>query len=164
MELRFPQMPRSAIPWETRFWVKVNKNGPIPAHRPDLGPCWLWTAALNYGYGVFCRTGSKTEGAHRISLELAGKLPPSPLVPDHLCRVRACVNPDHMEPVTRGANVLRGEGISVRNALVTHCPAGHPYTAENTRHYKTPIGRGRKCRTCHREWERARQGAQRKAG
>src|SRR5687767_3489091 len=40
-----------------RFWAKVNKNGPIPEHRPDLGPCWLWTAALTKGYGQFRLNG-----------------------------------------------------------------------------------------------------------
>ena len=148
--------------WEERFWAKVNKDGPIPANRPDLGPCWQWTAALSLGYGIFCRQGSRTEGAHRISLELAGRLPPKPLEPDHLCRNRACVNPDHMEAVTHRVNDLRGVGAAARNAVVTHCPAGHEYTPENTRYQRSPTPNGfpyRKCRTCHREWERARQRA-----
>jgi len=48
-------MPRVAVSTEERFWPKVDKNGPIPAHRPDLGPCWIWTGSTikNSGYGKF---------------------------------------------------------------------------------------------------------------
>jgi len=47
------RLPESAT-LEDRFWAKVDKNGPVPAHRPELGPCWIWTAArFKRGYGKF---------------------------------------------------------------------------------------------------------------
>lgn len=76
---------------------------------------------------------------------------PDDLTLDHLCRVRACVNPDHMEPVTIRENALRGETAAARNAAQTHCPQGHEYTGENT--YVTTAG-SRRCRTCTREYVR----------
>ena len=46
--------PPKTMPLEDRFWAKVDKNGPVPAHRPELGPCWIWTAArFKRGYGKF---------------------------------------------------------------------------------------------------------------
>jgi len=83
--------------------------------------CWLWQGPLSpNGYG---RTSKWY--AHRAMYEiLMGPIPPR-LVIDHLCRVRRCVNPDHMEVVTRGENVLRGETVSARAARQTHCKRGH---------------------------------------
>jgi len=62
------------------------------------------------------------------------------------------VNPDHLEVVTFAENTRRGFGISTWNRLKTHCPAGHPYSAENT--YIHPRSNGRICRTCARERDR----------
>jgi len=56
---------------------------------------------------------------------------PEGLVIDHLCRVRNCVNPAHMEPVTNTENVLRGTGPTAVNAQKTHCKHGHPLTPDN---------------------------------
>lgn len=58
---------------------------------------------------------------------------PKPLVIDHLCRVRRCVNPAHMEVVLITTNVMRGEGAPARHARKTHCKNGHAFTAETTR-------------------------------
>jgi hypothetical protein len=118
-------------------------------------PCVVWTGAKQRdGYGTFQMDG-KSSLAHRVSYEaLVGQVPTG-LELDHLCRVRACVRPDHLEPVTTRVNVLRGEGPTAVNAAKTHCPQGHPYSPENTR--KRPCGR-RMCRTCDRarkrEWKR----------
>jgi hypothetical protein len=65
---------------------------------------------------------------------------------DHLCRVRNCVNPEHLEIVTKGENLRRG--WEARRALVIECRRGHPFNDENT--YLPPRG-GRECRTCRRE-------------
>lgn len=132
-----------------RFWEKVDQDGVAPEHNASLGPCWLWTAAVNKetGYGAFGATAGKVVLAHRWSYEAhVGRIPPG-LVIDHLCRVRCCVRPDHLEAVTELANIRRGDSASTRNALVTHCPRGHAYTPENTR-----VADGkRSCRTCSRE-------------
>lgn len=121
-----------------RFMAKVDKDAP--------NGCWLWTAALDDGgYGVFGVTSSCTRKAHRFAYEnLVGPIPAG-LQLDHLCRVRNCVNPDHLEPVTPRVNVLRGVGPTAKNAAKTHCIHGHPFDAKNT--YTDPRGR-RDCRKC----------------
>lgn len=126
-----------------RFWSKVNKTE----------TCWDWIAGKNhYGYGSFAvrREGEWFRAqAHRVAYEaLVGPIPEG-LTIDHLCRNAACVNPAHMEPVTRGENVLRGVGPSAQHARQTHCVRGHPLSGDNV--YITP-GRGvRQCIACRRE-------------
>lgn len=136
-----------------RFWPKVNKAGPISIHRPDLGSCWLWTASLTKpgGHGKFWIGGSFTT-AHRASYEiLVGPIPDGRQL-DHLCRVRHCVNPAHLEPVSSGENTLRGVSFAAVNAAKDCCPSGHLYDEANTRIY-----RGRRyCRTCNQNGGQAR--------
>lgn len=115
----------------------------------DANGCWLWTGARSSnGYGAVS-IGGRVVGAHRAVYELLAGPIPAGLQLDHLCRVRRCVNPAHLEPVTARENQLRGV-----HGLKTHCPAGHPYDEENT--YIHP-GRGvRDCRLCRRESARRR--------
>lgn len=81
--------------------------GVEPAHAPDLGPCWLWTAHVNDdGYGVL-KVEGRTRPAHIWSYEYHVGEVPTGLELDHLCRVRACVNPWHLDPVTHAENVRR---------------------------------------------------------
>jgi hypothetical protein len=126
-----------------RFWGKVEKTD----------TCWVWTAGKNhYGYGSYAvRRGDGwfRAQAHRLAYEeLVGPIPAG-LTVDHICRNRACVNPTHMELVTRGENVLRGTGPSAEHARQTHCKRGHPF--EEPHVY---LWRGRRyCRTCQRERE-----------
>jgi hypothetical protein len=135
-----------------RFWRKVNMDGSIPAHRPDLGPCWEWTASRNqYGYSSF-RLGPRMVRGHRFAYELLVEPIPPGLDIDHLCRNRGCVNPAHLEPVAERINVLRGDTLPAANVLKTHCPYGHPYSPENTR--IGPKGK-RYCRACNVEYARA---------
>ena len=125
---------------DDRFWTKVDKSGP--------GDCWLWTGNIcsDTGYGRFHYRGRNVK-AHRISyVATYGEHDPE-LVIDHLCRVRHCVNPDHMEVVTVGENTNRGCGPLANKARAQECPQGHPYTPENT--YSSPTHR-RMCRTCKR--------------
>lgn len=139
-----------------RFWPKVNKHGPIPDYRPELGPCWVWTAAMaTGGYGAF-GVGRRKVYAHRFAYELLVGPIPEGLEIDHLCRVRACVNPTHLEAVTHRENDIRGFGASGIHARKTHCFRGHPFDENNT--YKRANGK-RVCRTCTLE----RQNKRRKA-
>ena len=111
-----------ARPIMERFWEKVQVNP---------GACWLWTGSKDpgYGYGRFGvgyrkeRT-LKTVLAHRYLYEaMVGKVPDG-LELDHLCRNPSCVNPSHLQPISKSENSLRGDN---RNRRKTHCPRGHPY-------------------------------------
>src|SRR6267142_4141502 len=129
---------------DARFWKKVDKNGPIPPDRPDLGPCWIWRGTLTQGgYGRVRR--GRAPGirypAHLVAYFTLRGIIPEGLEPDHLCRIRRCVHPWHIEPVTHKVNMERGG-----NALKTQCPRGHEYSNNNT--MKNAKG-GRYCRTCH---------------
>lgn len=141
---------------ESRFWSKVDKNGPVPAIRPDLGSCWVWTKALNKGYGAFGDGHKKVRGSHIVAYELLIGQVPDGLELDHLCRNHACVNPSHLEPVTHRENTMRGLNMTAIEAVVTHCPQGHPYDEANT----TIRGGKRFCRECARiakrlDWKRS---------
>ena len=134
---------------EELFWSKVDKNGPLPIHRPDLGPCWLWIGAASNGYGNL-KIAGRTVKAYRVSYEWTFGIIPPGLQPDHLCRVRRCVRPTHFEITTPRVNTLRGDTITGRNARKTHCAHGHEYTEANT--YRlveaaSPYPR-RSCRIC----------------
>ena len=112
---------------------------------PNSG-CWLWmgTGDAN-GYGMFRRTRSRAMSrAHRVAFELFIGPIPATLILDHKCRVRGCVNPDHLEPVTYKENAVRGD-TGINSARKTHCPAGHEYNERNT--YLDKSGR-RHCRPC----------------
>lgn len=93
---------------ERAFFARVTEAG--------TESCWRWNGARNEsGYGLFIsRTYQLRVRAHRFSYEfLRAQIPPG-LVLDHLCRVRLCVNPWHVEPVTDGVNVKRGAGTAGR--------------------------------------------------
>jgi hypothetical protein len=147
----------------TDFWKKVDKNGPTSIVRPELGPCWVWTACVDRdGYAVFV-LARKTHRGHKYAYESElGEEVPAGLELDHLCRVRRCVRPSHLEPVMGRVNQLRGEGFPARNVAKTHCPKGHPYDGDNL--VRTRDGRAcRECgRTRSRELWRAKFGALRR--
>lgn len=146
---------------EDRFWSHVDKHGPLPTWAPFLGPCWLWTASLKTGYGQFAINRSQNVGAHVYSYELTHGAISLDLVLDHLCRVRACCNPAHLEAVTHRENTLRGINPPANNARKTHCHKGHPFDEENT-----AVGRwtgARVCITCRREHDARRVRDRRKS-
>lgn len=124
-------------PPDERFWAKVDKTD----------TCWLWTAYISPdGYGRFDRLRAMGEqSAHRIAYVLLVGPIPDGLELDHLCRVRHCVNPLHLEAVTHAENVRRGRS-GAHLGERTHCPRGHEYTRENTYVHRNK----RSCRECRR--------------
>lgn len=124
---------------------------------PNSG-CWLWFGAWSpqTGYGFI-----NGDLAHRVSYRLFTGPIPGGLQIDHLCRMRCCVNPDHLEAVTCKTNIQRGETgktAAKRQQAKTHCKAGHPYSVENTILVPGRAGRGgRVCRICQRGYELRRQ-------
>jgi len=123
-----------------RFWSKVNKTD----------TCWLWTGGVdNKGYAGLS-FGDVRVLAHRLAWVDANGPVPDGLQLDHLCRVRHCVNPAHLEPVTPGENVRRGDAgawLAEWWRVQPTCRRGHPWTGENTR----VTSRGyRLCRACSR--------------
>ena len=134
----------------SRFWAKVDKTE----------DCWNWTASTHRdGYGRLAKPGHNAGMVftHRYAYELLVGPIPEGLELDHLCRNRACVNPDHMEPVTHAVNVLRGISPQAENARKTACHQGHPFSGTNL--YVYPGG-GRHCRACRKARDRARRAAQ----
>lgn len=124
-----------------RLWSRIERQ-------PD--GCWLWAGPVKAnGYGVIGRGGrGNTDYVHRVMYELIIGPIPEGLCIDHLCRVRACCNPSHLEAVTYSVNVSRG----LRSALNTHCRAGHARTPENL--IRNGV-RSTRCRPCNVERLRA---------
>lgn len=141
-------MPLRAIP--ERSYTKDSSWSSLREkieHYLDKQPdgCWIWTRVKTpSGYGQV-RWGGKMVSVHRAYLSEVGYLLPDDLVIDHLCRNRACSNPDHLELVTNRTNILRGIGLAALNAVKTQCKYGHEFTPENT--YVTKTG-ARMCREC----------------
>jgi hypothetical protein len=126
------------MPARMKFWERIERTP----------TCWLWTGPLDRdGYGITHAKGVRL--AHRLSWVLHRGPIPKPLQIDHLCRVRACVNPDHLELVTAVENVMRGQGPTAVHARQTHCINGHPFDELNTTVETSRDGRQRRrCRTC----------------
>ncbi len=109
--------------------------------------CWLWTGPTNRGYGRATIRGRKMTAHRAVYLTMRGPIPPGRHIHlDHLCRNKMCVNPDHMEIVSRRENILRGQAPTALNARKTHCIHGHEFTPDNT---MIRSGGSRKCRICH---------------
>ena len=129
-----------------RVWSKVRMTG----------WCWEWIGAKTDGYGTIGINYSRVR-AHRFMYILANGPINSNLTIDHLCRNRGCVNPDHLESVSLGVNILRGNGHCAINARKTHCKRGHVFSGRNL----MLVPGGRKCRACHNNkvkmWYRRRR-------
>jgi HNH endonuclease len=123
--------PWSQTPLIDRFEEKY-----IP--EPNCG-CWLWIGAISqYGYGRML-VGGRLVLAHRFSYQTYKGPLIQGLELDHLCRMRCCVNPDHLEQVEHIENVRRGAVIE------THCKWGHPWDEKKT----WMNGKWRFCRACN---------------
>jgi hypothetical protein len=128
---------------EDRFWAKVAKTD----------TCWLWVGAKSpYGYGRV-RIDGKIQIAHRVSYALNGRELIDGLVIDHLCGVKSCVNPEHLEQVTQTENVTRAPHPG---------PIGQRWTKNGLGSKELgpcgtsgPYGRGCRCDAC-RAWNAAR--------
>jgi len=136
--------------WQMRFEQKISPE-------PNSG-CWIWAGASNrLGYGRF-NINQKIEYAHRLSWQLhKGEIPTDKQI-DHLCRVRLCVNPDHMEVVSHRTNSLRGMGVGGINSRKTHCKNGHELSGANL---KLTLGdmyrcQHRRCVQCAKAYENKR--------
>lgn len=124
-------MPK-VLDHDAYFWSKVQPTG----------FCWLWTGTTHKeGYGIIKRDRQPWK-AHRLAYTLLVGPIADGLELDHLCRIRLCVNPDHLEPVTKRVNVLRGYGTGARFARRKCCPK-----CQGTDFYVRPDG-GRRCKFC----------------
>lgn len=122
--------------------VRVNKSG-----------CWIWKLKKDkYGYGIGAFRGDgvcKYFKAHRLAFKAFKSKLLKRLELDHLCRVPACCNPDHLEQVTHAENVRRGMAPSMIRARSKTCQVGHPYSVRTS-------GK-RICRICNRAWGKRRR-------
>ncbi len=119
--------------------------------QPQPDGCWFWTGGkFANGYGMFQLQG-KLRRVHRLSyVWTRGELPEG-LQIDHICKVKLCVNPTHMEAVTLAENVRRSNGWGGIESRKTHCVNGHPFSGDNLRP-RIQYGKvvGRTCRSCAR--------------
>ena len=121
---------------------------------PNSG-CWLWLGKLDRsGYGVF----SGNVSAYRASYETVFGEVPLGLDLDHKCRVRICINPDHLDPVTRRENLLRGDTIPSKFIKRTTCNNGHCFSGSNLGYRTCKSSSGKRsipyryCKTCRNMW------------
>lgn len=120
---------RKTRPIAERFWAKVNKDGPVPPHRPDLGQCWVWTASTasngtalygRFGTGSAAKRNQKCWLAHRFSWKLAHGECPDELHVCHHCDNPLCVRPDHL---FLGDDFDNMQDCAAKGR---HCAARHP--------------------------------------
>lgn len=139
---------RKGVPTRSEFFASLIKRS-IAERLEDkivrrVDGCWEWVAGKTGGGYGFIHIDGRPKLAHRVMYELHVGPIPQALQIDHLCRNRACVNPDHLDPVSSAENTRRG--LAARGPI-THCKRGHEFTPENTgRHSKTGA---RVCRKCH---------------
>jgi hypothetical protein len=120
--------------------------------------CWLWLGCLDdRGYGRV-KVKGRSARTHIEAFTAVRGAPPKGAVLDHLCRVRHCCNPAHLEPISPLENTRRGESPSAQRRRQTHCIRGHELAGDNVYERKDRPGM-RECRACYRELQRARRAA-----
>jgi hypothetical protein len=157
-------LPHSGRGWCVKHYGKWRKTGDPNFARPTMqerfdakvtktDTCWLWTGYVDRdGYGKFW-DGERTNFAHRVAHTMfIGPIPVGFEV-DHLCFVRNCVRPAHLEAVLPEVNNARGTSPTAENLRKDVCPDGHEYTEANT--YRPARG-GRQCIICRRARDAAR--------
>ena len=131
-----------------RFWSK--------ALIVDPEACWEWQAGREAaGYGNYW-DGARNNRAHVHAYRLGVGPIPKGMHVHHRCGNRGCVNPMHLEALTRRDHVQLHDTIApiaAANRAKTHCAKGHAYTPENTRVYRGM----RKCRECDRQYKLERR-------
>lgn len=133
--------------------------------QPVESGCWLWTGHISpTGYGAMSIGMKGKRTAHSVAYELYHGPITEGLEIDHLCRVRACVNPDHLEAVTQYENNMRSSSPAALNARKTHCKRGHPLSGENLYIVLSKGRTIRLCRECNaasarKYWRRKRERA-----
>lgn len=134
--------------------IEQNRNGKrrdyLNSYQLGFGGCWIYTGSINNrGYGTVLG-----RGAHRyFYTALVGAIPQGMQL-DHLCRTRACVNPDHLEPVTQSENLRRAN---------LFCRRGHRMDEANTYRYAGSRSSHSTCRTCKKEAKREARAKRREA-
>lgn len=140
-----------------RFWNKVDKTE----------DCWIWTATKTQGGYGRLRVDGQFWVAHRYAYEMMVGPIPEGLVLDHLCKVRHCVNPGHLQAVTHTENVRRGNGgrpvgsgtpKSGRprrpDGSFVSCPKGHEYSGTNLYIRKDGSQDCRRCSADRHAWNK----------
>lgn len=145
-------------------WSSLDEQIEHYTYKDPMAGCWIWLGALNHGYAMARNVSfGKETKVHRMSYTYYRGPIPDGLHIDHLCRVRCCVNPWHLETVTFAENVRRGLPFKTPvSELRSACKRGHPFTEENTWIEIDTEGYSvRHCRECrranNRRWWKERQ-------
>lgn len=110
--------------------------------------CWIWLGSCTPGGYGKSRWMLRDQYIHRITFQFFIGPIQEGLQIDHLCRVRPCCNPYHLEQMTPFENIMSGIGFGALNKQKAHCVNGHPYSGINLRTH--PNGY-RRCKACHVE-------------
>jgi hypothetical protein len=160
--MRYALQPGSITRREwLRFLHKIVEEGTCQC-TGSFHKHWLWQPVLHVkGYGQFLWRG-RIYPAHRFSVIALGQVIPEGYEPDHVCRIRHCVNPACIEIVTKKENRLRGNSLPAKNARKTHCHRGHLLSDEHL--VPGPLKRNERCcRICTNARSRERYALQKKA-